>query len=107
MSEQKSFAVQLIETAQKTIWEAEARILHHFGISGHDRYAGEFPYPDKDTKAPKLSEHVALDDEDVRDAVVEAFEKAARDNGWKNLSVSRENDTKDNLWPYKMEIKVI
>jgi hypothetical protein len=97
----------IIEESRDRRWAAEKKILKHFGGSKHDRYAGEFPYPDKTTGAPQLTECFAFGDKSVRDAIAKAFEYNIQKNGWPDITIETEDKTgKNETWPYDLDITV-
>lgn len=97
----------IIEESRDRQWAAEKRILKHAGVSKHDRYAGEFPYPDKTTGAPQLTECFAFGDKAARDKIADAFRDAARKHGWTDLTVETEDKPgKNETWPYDLDLTV-
>lgn len=99
--------VQIIEESRARQWVAEKKILKHFGGSKHDRYAGEFPYPDKATGAQQLTEAFAFGDKSVRDGFANAFRYAAQKNGWTDITIKTEDKKGEKgPWPYDLDITV-
>ncbi|MEZ0224696.1 MAG: hypothetical protein ACAH83_09095 [Alphaproteobacteria bacterium] len=97
----------IIDESRERQWTAEQKIIKHFGGSVHDRYAGEFPYPDKKTGAPQLTECFAFGDKSVRDAIANAFEYNIQKSGWPDITVKKEDqEGKNGPWPYDLDITV-
>lgn len=100
--------VELIEACREARFQAERAILRHYSINIHQRFAGEYPYSDKETGAPKLNFHWGFSDKEVRDSILQDFRKEAALQSWANcLNVQSDEVDPSSPWPYGMSVTVM
>ena len=95
-----------LDKTRDDIWSSLQSIFEHFKAPKKDRYAGEFPYPDKNTGLPKLSKCFSFRDAEIRDNLATALRTHLTDDDFECVSVVTEDNEDSKHWPYSLDISV-
>lgn len=82
---------------QKEIGTRMNRILSAFDVNHDDRYFGEFPYPDRETGAPRLTEIIALKNRKKRDSIARRLRAILQPSCIKDVTLKTCDDEKTNF----------
>lgn len=77
---------------QKEIGTRMNRILSAFDVNCDDRYFGEFPYPDRETGAPRLTEIIALKNKRKRDVIARRLRAILQPSCIKDVTLKTDDD---------------
>lgn len=96
--------IEEMKRLQEEIGDRMNIILGRF-FEGFDRYFGEFPYPDRETGAPRLSEVIALRDKATRDNIVALIQERLRTSGIPDITITTRDDDRDVGYNFDFTLK--